>query len=61
MEIKQKKSKILFLNLTYIYLCVKICKLKEVIKITFKDNQIDYKLEIKTLREFIFESSLRVV
>jgi hypothetical protein len=27
--------------------------MKGVIKLTFEDNQIDYKLEIKTLREFM--------
>ena len=50
---KIKKSKILFLKLTYIYLSVKIYKMKGVIKLTFEDNQIDYKLEIKTLRKFM--------
>lgn len=39
--------------MTYIYLCIKIYKMKGVIKLTFEDNQIDYKLEIKTLREFM--------
>lgn len=41
--------------MTDIYLCVKIYKMKGVIKLklTFEDNQIDYKLEIKTLREFM--------
>lgn len=39
--------------MTYIYLFVKIYKMKGVIKLTFEENQIDYKLEIKTLRKFM--------
>lgn len=42
-----------FFKLTYIYVYVKMCKMKGVIKMTFEDNQIDYKLEIRTLREFM--------